>query len=54
LVEREPTDLSVGQVLDFHVRILSRMGEQQVISRHLAAKPTPDFTLNGGVLTFIS
>jgi hypothetical protein len=54
LVEREPTDLSVGQVLDFHDEILSRMGEQQVIGRHLTAKPTLDFTLNAGVLALIS
>jgi hypothetical protein len=54
LVEREPTDLSVGQVLDFHAEILSRMGEQQVIGRHLTAKPTHDFTLNAGVLALIS
>jgi len=54
LVEREPTDLSVGQVLDFHASILSRMSEQQVIGVKTGAKPAPYFTLNEGVLPLIS
>jgi hypothetical protein len=46
LIKGEPANLSVGQMLVFHMAILPFLSEQQVIGARPLAKPAGHFTLN--------